>query len=90
MNHENFFMDILVKHKNGAIITSISTRQEYDDFLSIEPNKDSDQYIKIGDVITVDENRYSVVNMSFVLSKYWENKQDHPNCHILIFVETQI
>jgi hypothetical protein len=100
---EKFVCSIIICHEEtGKPISVIYNRESFDAVLNIERDSfDDDQYIRIGDILTIDETRYKVTGSQFHLSQYKldENKQmkgdsmysetpaNPTNCYLAVGVE---
>ncbi len=66
---------IIYDAENGNHLRIIFNRESLDDVLNIErDSSDNDQYIRIGDTLTISEIRYKVTGARFSLSEYKLNE----------------
>lgn len=97
MKKEPFLMCIHIVDTDTNNIIDIFNREDFNNELNIPIHPDSkSQYIEVGDTLTVDEEKYKVVRINFMLfremnEKYKvQNTKLTPNdcsCQIGVFVE---
>ena len=62
---EKLYARILISHKDGGEIVYIYNRPVLDGVLNLQRHTyDNSQFISIGDILTIDEVKYKVVNVN--------------------------